>query len=149
VLLGSLRVHPGSPATHVHLGRIYLARKDLEKAKVAYLEALASDPFDEEIHLALLRVHLGQGANELADRARHATEVLTGLRGEEVDQVARTLVREGQDLAQVALPAKSEPDKAKPEKPDAGPDQPKDKAKPAGHPKAPKPPEKPAPKPPR
>lgn len=142
VLLGSLRVHPGSPATHVHLGRIYLARKDLEKAKGAYLEALASDPFDEEIHFALLRIHLGQGTKDLAERARRAAQVLTGLRGEEVEQVARNLVREGQDLAQVALPAKPEPPGAKPE-PSKG------AAKPAEQPKAPKPPEKTAPQPPR
>src|SRR5262249_21730128 len=49
VLQGSLRLHPGSPATHVHLGRIYLTRKDYESAKRSYLDALSADPFDTEI----------------------------------------------------------------------------------------------------
>ena len=51
---GSLRRHPGSPQTNTHLGRIFPFRKDYPKAKTAYLEALAADPFDPEIHIALI-----------------------------------------------------------------------------------------------
>ena len=55
-------------ATNVHLGRILLFRKDYPKAKTAYLEALASDPFDPEIHLALTRIHGALGETALVTR---------------------------------------------------------------------------------
>src|SRR5262249_48969677 len=104
VLLGALAVHPGAPATNVHLGRIYLVRKDLGKARAAFLEALASDPFDEEIHLSLLRIHTAQGAKSLADRARSAAMLLTGLSGDRVDRIASLLGRENRSLAELTVP---------------------------------------------
>jgi tetratricopeptide (TPR) repeat protein len=55
VLRGSLKVHPGSGPTSVHLGRILLRKSDYTKAKEAYLDALAVNPFDPEVHLALYR----------------------------------------------------------------------------------------------
>jgi tetratricopeptide (TPR) repeat protein len=93
VLEGSLRVHPGSPYTNVHLGRIYLARQDWAKAKRAYLEALSADPFDEEIHFALLRANAQLGDKALADRARQAAMKLTGLTAEAVDRVAAQMAK--------------------------------------------------------
>ncbi len=103
VLRGSLRVHPGSPATLTHLGRIYLAKKDWPAAKDSYLEALASDPFDPEIHLALVRVHEAMGKKDLADRARKATAVLTGLPSEQITAASKLLAREGADLSDVSV----------------------------------------------
>jgi len=102
VLHSLLAIHPGSPATNVHLGRIYLSRKDMARAKGAYLEALASDPFDEEIHLSLLRIHSATGAKALAQRARDASVLLTGLSPEKVDRIAAALGRE--NLAEMNLP---------------------------------------------
>ena len=93
VLEGSLRVHPGSPYTNVHLGRIYLARQDWNKAKTAYLEALSADPFDEEIHFALLEANAKLGNKALADRARAAAMKLTGLTADAVDRVAAQLAK--------------------------------------------------------
>lgn len=93
VLLGSLRVHPGAPATNVHLGRIYLWKQDWGKAKRSYLEALAADPFDEEIHFALVKAAGALGEKPLQDRARSAAEKLTGLKGDEVERVAQALAR--------------------------------------------------------
>lgn len=93
VLEGSLRVHPGSPYTNVHLGRIYLARQDWAKAQKAYLEALSSDPFDEEIHFALLRANSQLGNKALADRARAAAMKLTGLTAEAVDRVSQQMAK--------------------------------------------------------
>ncbi len=89
VLRGSLRVHPGSAQTNVHLGRILLYRKDYPRAKVAYLEALAADPFDPEIHLALTRIHGALGETTLVKRTRGATALLTGLKPDEVDRAAQ------------------------------------------------------------
>lgn len=104
VLLGVLAIHPGAPATNVHLGRIYLVRKDLTKARSAFLEALASDPFDEEIHLSLLRIHTALGSKALADRARSAAMLLTGLPGERVDRISSALGRENRPLAELSVP---------------------------------------------
>ncbi|HVE85718.1 MAG TPA: tetratricopeptide repeat protein [Myxococcales bacterium] len=93
VLEGSLRVHPGSPSTNVHLGRIYLWRQEWSKARAAYLDALSADPFDEEIHFALLRANAQMGNAALADRARKAAQKLTGLTAEAVDRVSQQLTR--------------------------------------------------------
>jgi tetratricopeptide (TPR) repeat protein len=117
VLRGSLRVHPGSPGTNVHLGRILLFRKEHGKAKQAYLEALAADPFDPEIHLALMRIHGALGESALVARARAASVVLTGLKAEEVEQVARELLREEGELSTLDVPAEG----ATPPARDAGP----------------------------
>ncbi len=105
VLRGSLRVHPGSPATNVHLGRILLHRKDYPKSKTAYLEALASDPFDPEIHVALTRIHGALGETALATRAKTATAVLTGLEPAEVDKLAQQFLREEGELSETNVPA--------------------------------------------
>src|SRR5260370_1148163 len=86
VLQGALRLHPGSPTTNVHLGRIYLFKKQFERARAAYRSALASDPFDEEIHLSLVRIETALGAKNLAQRARNAAIVLTGLPAAMVDR---------------------------------------------------------------
>ena len=104
VLRGSLRVHPGSPQTNVHLGRILLFRKDYPKARTAYLEALAADPFDPEIHLALTRIHGALGQKALAERTRQASAVLTGLKPEEVDKVAQALVQDEDALGGMDVP---------------------------------------------
>jgi tetratricopeptide (TPR) repeat protein len=100
VLRGSLRVHPGSPATSVHLGRILLHRKDYPKAKQAYLEALAADPFDPEIHLALMRIHGALGETALVARTKAASVVLTGLEPEAVEQVSREFLQDDSELVQ-------------------------------------------------
>ncbi|MCP3059458.1 tetratricopeptide repeat protein [Myxococcus sp. K38C18041901] len=105
VLRGSLRVHPGAPATNVHLGRILLHRKDYPKSKTAYLEALASDPFDPEIHVALTRIHGALGETELATRAKTATAVLTGLKPAEVEELSRRFLQEEAELSGTSVPA--------------------------------------------
>lgn len=109
VLKGSLSVHPGSAATNVHLGRIHLRQKNWPAAKEAYLSALAADPFDEEIHVALVRIHEAMGAPALMERARKAAELLTGYEGEVVVRLARALARESDNLADMAIPPKEAP----------------------------------------
>ncbi len=99
VLQGSLRVHPGVPATQVHLGRIALFRGDMPKAKLAYREALAGDPFDEEIHLALVKIDGALGDTALRDRARKAVVTLTGLAPEQVDAAAKQFASTDEKLA--------------------------------------------------
>ena len=88
VLSGSLRVHPGVAATNVHLGRIFLARKDWARARGAYTEALATDPFDPEVHLALLYAHRQLGENKLVERTRKAAALLIGMGEGQVMELA-------------------------------------------------------------
>src|SRR5258708_5936563 len=108
VLQGALRLHPGSPTTNVHLGRIYLFKKQFERARAAYRGALASDPFDEEIHLSLVRIETALGAKDLAQRARNAAIVLTGLPAEMVDRVVSSLGKNDRELSDANLPGHSE-----------------------------------------
>lgn len=121
VLEGSLKLHPTSPATFVHLGRIHLHRSDFKRARDAYLEALASDPFDPEVHLALLKSHTGLGQKALADRARQAAVVLTGLTPEAVDAVAQKLGKSPAEAEPLAGPS-PEPGAARPAAPAPRPD---------------------------
>jgi tetratricopeptide (TPR) repeat protein len=72
VLRGSLKVHPGSGPTSVHLGRILLRKADFTKAKEAYLDALAVNPFDPEVHLALYRCADALKDEPLKDRTKTA-----------------------------------------------------------------------------
>ncbi|WP_199724173.1 peptidase MA family metallohydrolase [Corallococcus sp. AB045] len=114
VLRGSLRMHPGSPSTNVHLGRILLFRKDYPKAKTAYLEALASDPFDPEIHVALTRIHGALGETALASRTRAAAANLTGLKPDDVDRAAQAFLRAEDELSDTKNVPASTPDAPKP-----------------------------------
>jgi tetratricopeptide (TPR) repeat protein len=88
VLTGSLRVHPGVASTHVHLGRIHLARGSWKKAKAAYTDALAINPFDPEVHLALHHAHLELGEEKGAERTRRAVAVLARIPAESVSEAA-------------------------------------------------------------
>jgi len=100
VLEGSLRIHPEMPTTLVHLGRIFLVRRELEKARTAFLGALAMDPFDPEIHVSLAGIYQAQNRPDLLARAREASQLLTGMKPEQVDEAARMLMaRSGAALA--------------------------------------------------
>lgn len=107
VLRGSLRLHPGMPGTNVHLGRILLFRKDYAKSKVAYLEALSTNPFDPEIHIALTRIHDELGETALLARTKQAGAVLTGLTPDQVENVAWKFMRSEQELSGAVVPGTS------------------------------------------
>jgi len=109
VLRGSLRMHPGSPTTNVHLGRILLFRKQYEKSKVAYLEALGTNPFDPEIHVALMRIHNNLGESALASRARDAAIALTGVKGSDIIQMSGDFLRQERELADINIPSADDP----------------------------------------
>ncbi|MDQ3263553.1 MAG: hypothetical protein M3Y59_07835 [Myxococcota bacterium] len=99
VLLGSLRIHPGIAATQVHLARIYLARKEWEKARGALMDALASDPFDPEIHISLVAVDQALNRPAGAALARTHSAILTGLEEKQIDAlVKRVVARSDQKL---------------------------------------------------
>jgi tetratricopeptide (TPR) repeat protein len=76
VLRGSLTIHPGSGPTSVHLGRILLRKAEFAKARDAYLDALAVNPFDPEVHLALYRCDDALGDAAMRERAKKAFIIL-------------------------------------------------------------------------
>jgi tetratricopeptide (TPR) repeat protein len=99
VLRGSLRVHPGMPGTNVHLGRIMLFRKDWVKAKAAYMEALSTNPFDPEVHVALTKIHDELGETALMARTKQAGALLTGLTPEGIENAAYKFMRDERELS--------------------------------------------------
>jgi tetratricopeptide (TPR) repeat protein len=99
VLRGSLRVYPGLPGTNVHLGRILLFRKDWVKAKAAYMEALSTNPFDPEVHVALTKIHNELGETALKERTVKAAALLTGLSETAVENAAWKFMRDPQELS--------------------------------------------------
>jgi tetratricopeptide (TPR) repeat protein len=99
VLRGSLRVYPGLPGTNVHLGRILLFRKDWVKAKVAYMEALSTNPFDPEVHVALTKIHGELGETALKQRTVKAAALLTGMTETGVENAAWKFMREPKELS--------------------------------------------------
>jgi tetratricopeptide (TPR) repeat protein len=99
VLRGSLRVYPGLPGTNVHLGRILLFRKDWVKAKAAYMEALSTNPFDPEVHVALTKIHDELGETALKERTVKAAALLTGLSETAIENAAWKFMRDPKELS--------------------------------------------------
>jgi len=99
VLRGSLRVYPGLPGTNVHLGRILLFRKDWVKAKAAYMEALSTNPFDPEVHVALTKIHDELGETALKQRTVKAAALLTGMSETGVENAAWKFMRDPKELS--------------------------------------------------
>jgi len=91
VLEGSLRVHPGSAQTNLHLGRLLLRQRDWSRAKVAFLDALAANPFDDEVHVSLYKVARSLGDTALAARTKAAAAILMAVPVEQIDAVANAL----------------------------------------------------------
>ncbi|KFE68916.1 peptidase MA family metallohydrolase [Hyalangium minutum] len=104
VLRGSLRVYPGLPGTNVHLGRILLFRKDWLKAKVAYMEALSTNPFDPEVHIALTKIHHELGETALKERTVKAAALLTGMSEPGVENTAWKFMRDPKELSGANVP---------------------------------------------
>jgi tetratricopeptide (TPR) repeat protein len=100
VLEGSLAMHPGSASTNVHLGRIRLRAKAWARAKTAYLDALAVNPFDPEVHVALYAAADATGDAKLKSRALEASKVLLKLDEAAIPELARRFAQ-AEDLADV------------------------------------------------
>jgi tetratricopeptide (TPR) repeat protein len=120
VLEGSLTVHPGSASTNVHLGRIRLREKAWVKAKKAYLDALAVNPFDPEVHVALYATAQATGDTKLQARALEGVTLLLKLDKAVVPELARRFAN-AEDLANVDVAGDSANPHATPTaSPDAG-----------------------------
>jgi tetratricopeptide (TPR) repeat protein len=106
VLDGSLTLHPGSPGTNVHLGRIRLRAHAWARARTAYLEALAVNPFDPEVWVGLYAAAAGVGDAPLQARALEGARVLLKVDAAGLKEVARRFAG-SEDLAEVDLQAPS------------------------------------------
>jgi hypothetical protein len=93
-------MHPGAAQTHVHLGRILLAKGDFAKAKRAYLDALSEDPFDPETQVALVAVGEQLKDETLKDRGMMGATTLLGLSPKQVSLVASRMIGTKKDLSQ-------------------------------------------------
>lgn len=113
VLEGSLTMHPGSASTNTHLGRIRLREKAWDKAKAAYVEAVAVNPFDPEVHVALWAVGDALKDEALKQRAAKGLEALLKVPAGAVPELAKRFAK-SDDLANVELEPVSAP------APDAG-----------------------------
>lgn len=102
VLEGSLKIHPGSAPTNVHLGRIHLRSKRYEPAKTAYLDALAVNPFDPEVHVALYAIGEAMKDQTLMGRSKDALKVLLKIDDAEVPVLAKKFAQ-ADDLSHVEL----------------------------------------------
>lgn len=58
------------------LGRIYLLEGNLNKAEQAFLNANTINPFDPEIHLALVKIYNAQGKEDLTNSEKSVLEIL-------------------------------------------------------------------------
>lgn len=117
VLEGSLTMHPGSASTNTHLGRIRLREQAWGKAKAAYLEAIAVNPFDPEVHVALWAVGDALKDESLKQRAAKGLEALLKVPAGAVPELAKRFAK-SDDLANVELGPEDEAPAAP--APDAG-----------------------------
>lgn len=110
VLRASLVTHPQSAATNTHLARIALRAKKWDVVKQASLDALAVNPFDPEVHVALYFAAKMLGDDALRKRAVDALMVLLDLDEAKVAELARRL--EQSDLVDVDVSGPPPPPKA-------------------------------------
>jgi tetratricopeptide (TPR) repeat protein len=71
-LIGATTTDPQDEAAQALLARVYLQRKDFDKAGAALEAGNAVDPFDPELHATWLEVAAGKGDAELRKRERNA-----------------------------------------------------------------------------
>jgi tetratricopeptide (TPR) repeat protein len=88
VLEGSLKFHPGSAATNVHLGRIRLRAQKFAAAKEAFLNSLAVNPFDPEVFVGLYAVGLHDADASLSSNALAAVMTLMNIPAADVPGLA-------------------------------------------------------------
>jgi len=118
VLKGSLSVHPGAHQTNVVLGRMAIRKKDWATAKTAWLDALAVNPFDAEVHVALYRAATALDDAKLKERTLKAVVTLLDVPEGKVPEIA-TLLDAPDAVEGIALP-EAAPKPAPKATPDAG-----------------------------
>ncbi len=113
VLKGSLLVHPGSAQTNVHLARVALKARQFEVMKRAALDAVAVNPFNPEVHVALYAAARALGDEVTKKRALAALQVLLDLDESKVQQLVTQLEKSdlvNVDVGEQPVPASARPD---------------------------------------
>jgi tetratricopeptide (TPR) repeat protein len=60
-------LHPEYLETYTNLGKIYLEKGNLNKAEEAYTQAISINPFNPEIHMALISIYKKLGRTDLEE----------------------------------------------------------------------------------
>lgn len=94
-LEGTLKMHPGSAQSQVHLGRLLLRKRDYAAAKDAYRGAIAVNPFDYEVQVGLLRACDALKDSTCVARSQKAASLLLKRSETEVLELARRFSRDG------------------------------------------------------
>jgi tetratricopeptide (TPR) repeat protein len=70
ILKRTVELAPDHPTPYTQLGRVYLIRKDFEKAKGAFEESIQINPFDPDIHMGVAHAYaqLGDTAGSAKER---------------------------------------------------------------------------------
>ncbi len=96
VLEASLKMHPGSVSTNVHLGRIYTYGKKWEAARQAFTDAMAVNPFDPEISSGLFITAVALHDAKLKKRAGDATKLLMPVSDDQkLEKMAEDVIKGG------------------------------------------------------
>jgi tetratricopeptide (TPR) repeat protein len=75
-LMPLLEFYPEYIDTYINLGRIYLEKGNLKKAEVAYREAISINPFNPEIHIALISIYQKLGLPDLEEKEKKVLSIL-------------------------------------------------------------------------
>ncbi|HEX3034706.1 MAG TPA: tetratricopeptide repeat protein, partial [Thermodesulfobacteriota bacterium] len=71
-----VEIHPEYVDTYINLGRIYLQRKNYTKAQEAYETAISINPFNPEIHVALISIYEKLGMADLVKSEKIVLSIL-------------------------------------------------------------------------
>lgn len=75
-LIPLFNLHPEFIETYTNLGKIYLERGNLNKAEEVYTQAMSINPFNPEIHVALISIYNKLGQTELEESEKRVLDVL-------------------------------------------------------------------------
>lgn len=71
-----LELHPEYLETYANLGKIHWEKGNLNKAKEAYTQAVSINPFDPEIHAALISIYKKLGQTDLEESEKKVLNTL-------------------------------------------------------------------------
>ncbi len=70
-------IYPENMDIYLVLGRIYLEKENMQKAEESYKTAISINPFDPEIHTALVSIYEKSGRKDEAERERKILNILS------------------------------------------------------------------------
>jgi tetratricopeptide (TPR) repeat protein len=76
LLSHSLELYPEFVDTYINLGRIYLRKENFKKAEESYQRAISINPFDPEIHIALISIYEKLGLTNSVESEKRVLGIL-------------------------------------------------------------------------